>query len=65
MDYGDCKGLTRRKSSNTILRDEAFNTAKNSKCDWHQKGIALIVYKFFDKKTCGRATENENLTSNY
>ena len=31
MTYGDFKGLTRRTASAKILRDKAFNVAKNPK----------------------------------
>ena len=33
MTYGDFKDLKRRTASDTILRDKAFNIAKNSKYD--------------------------------
>ena len=32
LAYGDFKDLTRRTASDKILRDKAFNVAKNSKC---------------------------------
>ena len=28
-----------------------FNTAKDPKYDGHQRGLAFMVYKFFDKKS--------------
>ena len=34
-----------------ILRDKAFNIAKNPKYDGHKGGLASVVYKFFDKKS--------------
>ena len=33
--------------------DKAFNIAKNSKYDGFQRGLASMVYKFFDKKSAG------------
>ena len=33
------------------LRDKAFNIAKNPKYDAEQRGLASMVYKFFDKKS--------------
>ena len=33
--------------------DKAFNIAKNPKYDRYQRGLASMVYKFFDKKTSG------------
>ena len=36
-----------------VLRDKAFNIAINPKCDGYQRGLASMVYKFFDKKYLG------------
>ena len=33
MAYGDFKDLARRTASDKVLRDKAFNIAKNPKCD--------------------------------
>ena len=43
MAYGDFKDLTRRTASDKILRDEAFNIAKNPKYDRSQRGLASVV----------------------
>ena len=53
MAYGDLKDLTRRAVSNKVLRDKAFNIAKNSKYGGYQRDLVSMVYKFFDKKTSG------------
>ena len=53
MAYADFKNLARRIASDKVLRDKAFNIAKNPKYDGYQKGLASMVYKFFDKKTKG------------
>ena len=50
MAYEEFKNLTRRTMSDKILRDKAFNIAKNPKYNGYQRGLALMVYKFFDKK---------------
>ena len=50
MAYGDFKDLARKTASDKVFRDEAFNIAKNSKYDGYQRGLASMVYKFFDKK---------------
>ena len=50
MTYGDFKDLKRRTAAGKVLRDKAFNIAKNPKYDGCQHGIAPMVYKFFDKK---------------
>ena len=48
MAYGDSEDLARRNASDKFLRDKAFNTAKIPKYDGHQRGLASMVYKFFD-----------------
>ena len=45
--YGDFKDLKRRTFSGKVLRDKAFNIAKNPKYDEYQRGLASMVYKFF------------------
>ena len=51
MAYGNFKDLTRRTASDKVLRDKAFNIAKNPKYDGYQRELASMVYKFFDKKS--------------
>ena len=51
MGYGDFKDLARRASADKVLRDKAFNIAKDSKYDRYLRGLASMVYKFFDRKT--------------
>ena len=51
--YGGFKDLKRRTAADNFLRDKAFNIAKNPKYDGYQRGLASMVYKFFDKKTKG------------
>ena len=45
---GDFKYLPRRTASDKILRDKAFNIAKNPKYDAYQRGLTSVVYKFFE-----------------
>ena len=49
MAYGDFKDLKRRTFSDKVLRDKAFNIAKNPKYNGYQRGLASMVYKFLDK----------------
>ena len=60
MAYGDFKDLTRRTASDKILRDKAFNIAKNKKQDGYQRRIASMFHKFFNKKISGGSIKNEN-----
>ena len=53
MTYGDFRDLARRIAFKKILRDKAFDIAKNPKYDGYQKGLACMVYKCFDKKSAG------------
>ena len=53
MAYGDFKDFKRRTAADNVLRDKAFNVAKNPKYNGYQRGLASMVYKFFDKKTKG------------
>ena len=70
MAYEDFKDLIRRTASDKILRDKAFNVAKNPKYDVYQRGLVSIVYKFFDYKASGGAAtlaskstiKNENMS---
>ena len=51
MAYGDFKDLAERTASDKVLKDKAFNIAKNPKYDGYQREFASMVYKFFDKKS--------------
>ena len=51
--YSDSKDPTKRTVADKILRNKAFNIAKDPKYDEYQRGLASMVYKFFDKKSEG------------
>ena len=53
MAYGDFKDLTKRTPADKVLKNKTFNTAKDLEYDGYQRGLASMVYKFFDKKTAG------------
>ena len=40
----------KRTAADNVLRDKGFNNAKDPKYDGYQRGLASMVYKFFDKK---------------
>ena len=51
------KGLHRRTIRDKLLRDKAFNNAKNPEYDGYQRGLSSLVCNFFDKKiSIGAAT---------
>ena len=49
--YSDSKNLTKRTIADKILRDKAFNIAKDQKYDGYQRGLASMVYKFLTQKS--------------
>ena len=58
MAYGGFRDLARRTASDKTLRDKAFNIAKIPKYDGYQRGLASMVYKFFDEKSKGSGIVN-------
>ena len=64
LAYQDFKELARKAASDKVLRDKAFNIAKNLKYDGYQRGLASIVYKFFDKKSKGSGVANNKTKQN-
>ena len=62
MAYGKSKDLVKRTQSDKVLRDKAFKFASDPKYDGCQRGLASMVYKFFDEKSSGSGIINE---SNY
>ena len=63
MVYGDFKNLNRRTGADNVLRNKAFNIAKNPKYDEYQNGLASLVYKYFDKKTSGGTFKSEIISN--
>ena len=63
MAYGDFKDLTKRTAADKVWRYKAFKIASDQKYDGYQRGLASMVYKFFDKKSqgSGLANNNENI----
>ena len=53
MAYRDFKDLKKRTAADKVLRDKAFNIAKDPRYDEYQTRLASMAYKFFDKKTKG------------
>ena len=64
MAYGDFLDLARRTASDNVLRDKPLNIAKNPKYDVYQRGLASMVYKFFDKKSKGGGVANNEIKQN-
>ena len=51
--YSDSKDLTKRTIADKNLKNRAFDIAKDSKYDGYQRGLASMVYKFFESKVSG------------
>ena len=51
--YPDHKDLINRTKSDKVLRDKVCNIASNPEYDGYQRGLASMVYKFFDEKSIG------------
>ena len=61
--YADHKDLINRTKSDKVLRDKAYNIASNPKYDGYQRGLASMVYKFFDKKSMGSGIARDTTKS--
>ena len=59
MAYGKSKDLEKRTQSDRVLRDKALKIASDPKFDGYQRGLASMVYKFFDKKSKRIGIANE------
>ena len=59
MAYGKSKDLAKRTQSNKVLRDKSFKIVSDPKCYGYQRGLASMVYKFFDKKSSTSGVANE------
>ena len=51
--YADHKDLINRTEADKVLRDKTYDIASNPEYDGYQRGLASMVYKFFDKKSIG------------
>ena len=54
--YADNKDLINRTKADKVLKDKACNIASNPEYYGYQRGLASMVYKFFDKKSMGSST---------
>ena len=47
MAWEDFEDLAKRTVAYKVLRDKAFNIAKDPEYDGYQRGLASVVHKFF------------------
>ena len=64
-DYADHKDLINRTKSDKVLRDKAYNIASNPKYGGYQRGLASMVYNFFDKKSTTQPSSLERMGSGF
>ena len=57
--YDKSKYLTKRSQADKFLRDKAFKIKSYPKHGGYQRGLASMVYKFFDKKSSGSGVDAE------
>ena len=58
--HGKSKNLIKRTQSDKILKDKAFKIANIPNYDGYQRGLASMVYTFFDKKSKGSGINESN-----
>ena len=59
--YSDSKDLANRTISDKILKDRAYEIARNRNYDGYERALASMVCKFFDKNAGSRISVNEQL----
>ena len=62
MAHGGFKDLE-QQNSDKILYNKSFNIDKYPKYDGYKRGLASMVYKFFNNKTSGETVKNENISN--
>ena len=58
--YADHKDLINRTEADKVLKYKAYYIASNPKYDGYQRGLASMVYKFFDKKSTGSGIKKDS-----
>ena len=60
MAEGVLKDLAKRTAADKVLKNKAFKNASDQKYDGYQRGLASMVYKFFDKRSSGSGLADNN-----
>ena len=60
MAYSKSKDLAKRTQSDNVLRDKSFKIGSDPKQGGYQRGLASMVYKFFNKKFSGSRVNKPN-----
>ena len=56
--YAECKDRANRKQSDTVLKNKALKIATDPRVNGYQRGLASMVYKFFNEITKGSEINN-------
>ena len=59
------KQIINRTEADKVLRDKAYDIASNPKYDGYQRGLASMVYKFFDKKSTSEPSSLERMGNGF
>ena len=59
--YNKYKDSVNRKQSDIVLKNKALKVATDPKVNGYQRGLACMVYKFFNERTKGSGIENKIL----
>ena len=62
--YAGHKDLINRTEADKVSRDKTYDIASNPKYDGYQRGLASMVYKFFNKKSMGSGFKKLKNTAN-
>ena len=63
--YAEYKDRANRRQSDTALKNKAFKIATDPRVNGHQRGLASMVYEFFNERTKrSRINNKENLPVN-
>ena len=62
-DYNKYKDSLNRKKYDVVLKNKALKFATDPKVNGYQRGIAAMVYKFFNERTKGIGLNNEILAN--
>ena len=63
--YAVHKDLVNRTEADNVLGDKAYDIARNREYDGYQRGLASMVYKFFDKKSTAEPSAKHVMGSGF
>ena len=62
--YGKYKDVENRLIADDKLQNSAYDIATNPKYDGYQRGLASMVYKFFNSKVAPKTVSGKGIKSN-